>query len=424
MYEEPPFQPDDTRPTVTVPAIDAGEGPRGGSRAVGLISLLGALGFAAATIILLLSNNGGSPAPVQDNGQTVAEVLATDTVAPTQPQATSEPEAGATSTPEIVYVPADVAPTIDGSQLVSLLSEPVQAVGGPNPFVLIRDGLDPFTIIPDRPRNQVIEYVIQRGDTVSDIAQRFGLDQNSIAWSNDRRSLWTLIPGDTLLIPPVDGVAHEAVGDDTVAEIAEYYGIDDPYIIIDSDFNNLQGYTPDMQLPSGMRVFVPGGRGEEINWAPPMVQGTSSGPGGTRTASNLVSMPMGPGACAPQEPGPSAGWQRPLNGYTITRGYADWHPGIDLAASEGTPVMAANTGRVIFAGWSTWGYGYAVVLSHGPFATLYGHMSAVNVGCGQVVGMGQVIGAVGSTGNSSGPHLHFEILYNGIRGNPAATMGF
>ncbi len=424
MYEEPPFQPDDTRPTVTVPGVDADGEPRGGSRIVGLISLLGALGFAAATIILLLSNNGGTPAPVQDDGQTVAEVIATNTVAPTQPQPTSEPEASVTSTPEIVYIPADIAPTIDGSQLVSLLSEPVAAVGGPNPFALIRDGLDPFTIIPDRPRNKIEEYVIQRGDTVSDIAQRFGLDQNSIAWSNDRRSLWTLVPGDILLIPPVDGVAHEAVGDDTVAEIADLYGIDDPYVIIDSDFNNLQGYTPDMQLPSGMRVFVPGGRGEEINWAPPMVQGSSSGPGGTRTASNLVSMPMGPGACAPQEPGPSAGWQRPLNGYTITRGYADWHPGIDLAASEGTPVMAANTGRVIFAGWSTWGYGYAVVLSHGPFATLYGHMSAVNVGCGQVVGMGQVIGAVGTTGNSSGPHLHFEILYNGIRGNPAATMGF
>lgn len=424
MYEEPPFQPDDTRPTVTVPAIDASEEPRGGSRIVGLISLLGALGFAAATIILLLSNNGGTPAPVQDNGQAVAEVIATDTAAPTQPQPTSEPEAGITSTPEIVYIPADVAPTMDGSQLVSLLSEPVQAVGGANPYALIRDGLDPFTIIPDRPRNKIEEYIIQRGDTVSDIAQRFGLDQNSIAWSNDRRSLWTLVPGDILLIPPVDGVAHEAIGDDTVAEIADYYGIDDPYIIIDSDFNNLQGYTPDMQLPSGMRVFVPGGRGEEINWAPPIVQGSSSGPGGTRTASNLVSMPMGPGACAPQEQGPSAGWQRPLGGYTITRGYADWHPGIDLAAGEGTPVMAANTGRVIFAGWSTWGYGYAVVLSHGPFTTLYGHLSAVNVGCGQVVGMGQVIGAVGSTGNSSGPHLHFELLYGAVRGNPAATIPF
>src|SRR5690349_14941809 len=129
MYEEPPFQPDDTRPTVTVPAIDVDDAPRGGSRIVGLISLLGALGFAAATIILLLSNNGGTYAPVKDEGQTVAEVIATNTVEPTQPQPTSEPEASVTSTPEIVYIPADIAPTIDGSQLVSLLSEPVAAVG-------------------------------------------------------------------------------------------------------------------------------------------------------------------------------------------------------------------------------------------------------------------------------------------------------
>ena len=80
MFEEPPIQPDDTRPTVTVPGVDADGEPR----VVGLISLLGALGFAAATIILLLSNNGGTPTPVQDNGQTVAEVLATDTAVPTR----------------------------------------------------------------------------------------------------------------------------------------------------------------------------------------------------------------------------------------------------------------------------------------------------------------------------------------------------
>jgi murein DD-endopeptidase MepM/ murein hydrolase activator NlpD len=79
---------------------------------------------------------------------------------------------------------------------------------------------------------------------------------------------------------------------------------------------------------------------------------------------------------------------------------------------------------VIFAGWSNFGYGFAVVISHGPFQTLYGHLSSVNVRCGENVVGGQPIGGVGSTGNSSGPHLHFELMYNGVRGNPAATIAF
>lgn len=110
--------------------------------------------------------------------------------------------------------------------------------------------------------------------------------------------------------------------------------------------------------------------------------------------------------------------------YTVTRGFSSWHPGVDLAAPIGTSVYAANSGTVIFAGRNNWGYGNAIVISHGPFATLYGHLNSVNVSCGQTVGTGQIIGTVGNTGNSSGPHLHFEILYNGIRGNPQSTISF
>lgn len=419
MFEEPPVRPDDTRPTATVPMLDAPP-RRGGIGLFGLISLGGTLLFAAGTLIVLLVTPQAGPP-----GEQVA-VVRTDlpTATATLPQPTSAPQDATATTAPIVTAP-EALPTVDGGVIAQLLEQPVQAVGGPNPFVISRDGLDPFTIIPDRPRNTVIEYVIQRGDTVSDIAQRFNLEQNSIAWSNDRRQLWTLIPGDILYIPPVDGVAHIAVGDATLRDIAEYYKVDDPYLVIDSEYNQLKGYTPDMVPPVGMRVFIPGGTGENINWSPPIVQGTSGGSGsGTTAAANTVSFNAGPGSCGAQEVGPSVGWQRPLNGYTITRGYAEWHPGIDLAAAVGAPVMAANSGRVIFAGWSDWGYGYAVVLSSGPFQTLYGHMSAVNVRCGQVVSIGQTIGAVGSTGNSSSPHLHFELMYNGMRGNPAATIPF
>ena len=86
--------------------------------------------------------------------------------------------------------------------------------------------------------------------------------------------------------------------------------------------------------------------------------------------------------------------------------------------------MAANGGTVIFAGWSNWGYGYSIVLAHGPFTTLYGHLSGINVSCGASVGAGQVIGAVGSSGASTGPHLHFEIRYNDVPTDPTSTIPF
>jgi murein DD-endopeptidase MepM/ murein hydrolase activator NlpD len=273
----------------------------------------------------------------------------------------------------------------------------------------------------------MIEYTIERGDTVYDIAQRFGLTQESIAWSNDRRSLWTLTPGSTLKIPPVDGVIHVAVGSATIADIADLYQIDDPMLIIESEANQLEGLDPSTVPPSGMEIFIPGGIAEEINWAPPVVTGSSSGGSGPGGSPGTVSFePGAPGSCAPMPPGAGTAWGAPMNrgSYTITRGYSDWHPGIDLAAPTGTPIFAANGGTVIFAGRSNWGYGLAVVISSGPFFTLYGHMSQVNVSCGQVVGTGQQIGAVGSTGNSSGPHLHFEILYGSTRTNPSSTIGF
>ncbi|MCU0464499.1 MAG: peptidoglycan DD-metalloendopeptidase family protein [Anaerolineae bacterium] len=434
MFQEPPVQPDDTRPTTTVPVVNAEGLPAspqpGGSRWLGLLSVLGAFGFTAATILVLLSGGSTSaPAPESDNnGVSVAQVTAapSNTPAPTITPSEAEPTAEQADTqPQPVIGMPQIVPTMDGSTLVMLLSEPVAAVGGPNPELISRGSLDPFTIIPDRPRNQIIEYVIERGDTVYTIAQKFGLTQESIAWSNDRRQLWTLVPGSILYIPPVDGVVHIVAGEDTIDEIADFYGVEDALVVIDNEFNQLRGYTPDTTPPSGMRIFIPGGTGENIDWAPPVVVTSGGGGSGPGAPPNTVSFdPSSPGSCGAQPIGAGSGWVRPINNYTVTRGYADWHPGIDLAANPGTPVFAANSGTVIFAGWSNFGYGNAIVISSGPFQTVYAHLSAVNVRCGNTVVAGQPIGGVGSTGNSSGPHLHFEIISNGFRGNPTATIAF
>jgi len=400
-----------------------------GQRVLGTVSVLGALGFTIATVLILLSGGSNpSPSPDQTNGVTVAQITAAPSSTPA-PTSTPDPMLTAIPTQDIIvqsgFSLPDISPTLDGSTLVVMLSAPVGEVGGGYPQLISRGDLNPFTIIPDRPRNQIVEYTIERGDTVYEIAQKFGLQEETIAWSNDRRQLWTLIPGDKMLIPPVDGVIHVVAGQATIAEITAFYKADDPLVVIDSEFNQLRGYSPDTVPPSGMKIFIPGGTGENINWAPPIVQGTSGGAGGTGGDPNTVSFdPGSPGSCGAQPIGGASGWVRPISSYTITRGFTDYHPGIDLAANPGTPVFAANSGRVIFAGWSNWGYGNAIVISHGPFQTLYGHLSSVNVRCGDNVVGGQPIGGVGTTGNSSGPHLHFELMYNGIRGNPAATMAF
>jgi murein DD-endopeptidase MepM/ murein hydrolase activator NlpD len=219
----------------------------------------------------------------------------------------------------------------------------------------------------------------------------------------------------------VDGVYHTSIGSRTIAEIAASYGISDPYLIIDSEYNNLFGATPDTVLPSGTQIVIPGGEAEQISWNPVVErEGGDSQSGGS-----FVSFAPGEaGSCGRVSNVGGSFWASPIDVYSFVRGFSSWHTGVDLSAAVGAPVKAANGGVVIFAGWNSWGYGNTIVLSHGPFTTLYGHLSSINVGCGQVVSAGQFIGGVGSSGNSSGPHLHFEIRYLDQPQNPTATIPF
>lgn len=123
-----------------------------------------------------------------------------------------------------------------------------------------------------------------------------------------------------------------------------------------------------------------------------------------------------------ENPGGSVTWSLPLTEYAWMRGFSEVHKGVDLAASFGTPVYAANGGSILFAGWNSYGYGYTVVIVNGPFTTLYSHLSAIRVGCGQSVSSGDVIGTVGSSGSASEPHLHFEIRYLDTPVDPTRTL--
>lgn len=397
---------DDTQPINLGKFSDSTERWR---RIAGFVCLIAAAGFTGATALILLT-------PAREDVKLEAPSLEPTfdaiAVVPTNEQLSE-------------IIPENVLPTLSPVEAQALLSTPI-SMNSPNSIQIVRNNYDPFTIIPDRPRNEAIEYEVVSGDTINSIAEKFGIQPETVAWSNPRSIIQILRPGDRITILPVDGVYHIAIGSSTIAEIAAQYGVD-PYTILDSEFNTINGLTPDSVPPSGTPLVIAGGTAEQITWSPPVVRvgGTSSGSGSSSGGSQISFAAGDPGSCGlVDNPGGGAAWTRPISNYTWIRGFASWHPAVDLAAAEGTPVYAANGGRVIFAGWSNWGYGYTVVLAHGPFTTIYAHLGNVNVGCGQDVASGQQIAGSGNSGNSSGPHLHFEIRYQDAPQDPTFTIPF
>ncbi|MDX1991120.1 MAG: LysM peptidoglycan-binding domain-containing M23 family metallopeptidase [bacterium] len=424
-----PYEPeidllDDTHPSLSMRPVGfkPPQKTAGWRRLVGLLSLLGAMGFTLATIAVLMIP---SAAPVAVPTQAVSQA-ATSTTMPTTEAATDLPSTPVPQTESTAQAQLQLLPTVDPALAAALLATPL----APQPLLtsmrIERSVVNPFTIIPDRPRNEIIQYRVERGDTINSIAERFGLRPETVAWSNDRRIVQVLREGDLVNIPPVDGVLVTVVGtQNTIAALAQQYQVDDPFIILESEFNNLRGLTPESVPPSGTQIFIPGGIAEEISWRPAVQREEGGGGPGGSSGGFITFAPGEAGSCGRvANPGGGAAWIRPVDNYSVSHGYSGWHTAIDLAGAVGVPVKAANGGRVIFAGWNSFGYGYTIVLAHGPYTTLYGHLSDIYVRCGQDVAPGQNIAAMGNSGNSSGPHLHFEIRYNDAPQDPSFTIPF
>ncbi len=269
------------------------------------------------------------------------------------------------------------------------------------------------TNAPSRPRQDIAEYVVQDGDTVFGIAEKFGLEPKTIFAANYavlQDDPHSLLPKQSLKILPVDGVYWEWLGGIPFGDWAAYFKVK-PEDIINFPANNIDAATisdaANANIKVGTWLIIP--NGEYQYHTPGQV------PLGM-TRSNPASAQVGGAGACPAMTGGVGGTgtfifpsvQHVLSGFDYSE--KTNHLGIDLAGNLGDSVFATDGGVIVYAGVNGYGYGNMIMIDHGTgFQSLYAHLSQIFVSCGESVNQGQTIGAIGSTGHSSGPHLHFEV---------------
>lgn len=227
-------------------------------------------------------------------------------------------------------------------------------------------------------------YEVKSGDTLDTIAKLFGISKNTIIWANDLKSK-NVKPGETLLIFPINGVEYKVKNGGTIYDIANKYKADANEI---AEYN---GLAIDTKLAKGDTIFIPDAEAEiQVNTK------TSTTKTTPKYKNNVI----------------LGYFMSPISGCVKTQGlHGPYHSAVDFGCKVGTPVVAAHDGAVIRADGSGYngGYGKVVIISH-PNGTqsIYAHLSQINVATGKQVTQGEVIGATGNTGKSTGPHLHFE----------------
>ena len=265
----------------------------------------------------------------------------------------------------------------------------------------ISSTITPVTIISDKPRDKVVEYTVKPGDTISSIANDWGVTPETIQWENNLSANSKIKDGQVIRILPVSGVAVKVKSGDTVFSLAKTYQAQSQ-AIIDFPFNDIGD---NFTLSSGSTLIIPDG-------APP----AAAKPAPTQyLASNLKDLNITALGNA-RFIWPAAGG--------ITQYFSWYHPGIDIANLAGGPIHASDAGTVVHASWDSTGYGNMILIDHGNgYMTRYGHLSVIYVSVGQKVGKGEVLGMMGSTGRSTGTHLHFEIMSSGAHLNPYSLLG-
>jgi murein DD-endopeptidase MepM/ murein hydrolase activator NlpD len=313
--------------------------------------------------------------------------------------------AAASSSAEVVQAQPESIPA--GAGETAALPDFSRPIG---PVAVDRD-TQLHTIIPDRPRTAPQTYTVEAGDSVFGIALKFKLKPETVLWANYRLlndNPNMLSVSQDLTIPAANGVLYDVKKGDTLESVAAKFKatLED---IISWPGNHIDIAEP--KLAAGSTIMIPNGQREMQTWVVPTIWRANSGANksiSTGCDTSGVNV-MGTGY-----------FMWPADNHGVS-GNDFWsgHLGIDIAAGTGAPIYASDSGVVVYAASIGGGYGLMVMIDHGNgFHTLYAHNSDIVVRCGQGVTKGQVISHAGSTGNSTGSHLHFEIRYGGMFVNP------
>jgi len=278
------------------------------------------------------------------------------------------------------------------------------------------------SIIPPRPNVEVITYTVQQGDSLFSIADEFEVRPETVLWGNHETLVDNphfLKTGIDLNILPVDGTYYQWNEGDNLGAVAGFFGVEVKDIVEypGNRFDLTEVESGNLSIEPGTWLIIPGGHREIVDWGPPAISRENPasasfyGPG---HCGSILSGAVGTGTFV---------WpttERFISGYTYN---PPLHPAIDIGGAEGNSIFAVDSGVVVYAGWSNFGYGYLIVIDHGTgWQSAYAHLSGVGVICGQSVFQGATIGALGTTGKSSGPHLHFEMMFYGAKVNPMGVI--
>ncbi|HVY73072.1 MAG TPA: peptidoglycan DD-metalloendopeptidase family protein [Candidatus Paceibacterota bacterium] len=259
--------------------------------------------------------------------------------------------------------------------------------------------------VESAPSNQQVSvYTVREGDTLSGIAKMFDVTVNTILGANDIKG-GVVHPGQVLIIFPIPGLEHTVAKGETLNSLAKTYHSDA------HDIASYNGLADGADLMVGDQIFIPGGETPTVAQKP-ATSGSKASSSQTKKISNIASGKSSEPYLGGSGPALAGYFSWPLAGGVITQGLHGWNA-VDIGAPKGTSIYAAAGGTVIVAnGSGAWngGYGSYVVIQHpNGTQTLYAHMSKVLVSPGDSVSQGDIIGKVGTTGESTGPHLHFEV---------------
>jgi len=284
---------------------------------------------------------------------------------------------------------AEYYPTVSPDNFASESAASMELLGD-EPGVL-----STTTEISEKPRFEIIDYQTVQGDTLASISDKFGVSVDTIKWANNLKTE-KIATGQTLKIPPVTGIVHKVVPGDTIYSLAKKYK-SEPQKVVNfpaNDFSDLDTFA----LNVGQVLFVPDG---VMPQAAPVYK---------------------PGVVPQFIAGAGGKFIWPTQG-SISQYPVSYHMAVDIANRSYPPVGAGDAGTVAYAGCVRYGYGCHVIINHADgYQTLYAHLSSYAVEAGVKVGRGQVIGKIGITGRSSGPHLHFEVRRNGVLLNPLSFL--